>query len=147
MSSVWERFDNIAKPEDVEQAKASMEPVGEGVYKMRIEQLEAGESKNSGLPMLKARFRILGSNRVFFYNKLLQNLNYQFITDKNIAEVLALLEGMLGEEIEYTKLSDIEDAIPMIPIGSEHIIKVSYGEKDTEKSFPELEVLEEEEEF
>ena len=142
MENKWERFDNIVKPEVIMEAKAQFDPIEPGVYKMIVESMEAGESKTSGAPMLKGRFRLAESNRVLFYNQVLQVVGQDWLTERNIVEVVVLLEGMIGEEIEFEGLGQLGSIAENIPVGSEHYIEVSYGDKDHEKSFPELKVAE-----
>ena len=140
MSSVWERFDEIAKPEDVEEVKASFKPVDEGTYTMRLEQLEPSESR-SGLPMLKGRFRMAHNNRIVFYNQLLQNVNNPEFNKYNIGQAVAFLEGLIGDDIDYTGLSDLAEIVEKIPMGGEYKVKVTYGKKDFDRKFPQLEIL------
>ena len=102
MGNLWERFENIATTEEVESAKAEFTPMAEGRYKVRLEEIEAGESK-SGLPMLKGKFRVIESNRVIFYNQVLQNLSYPFITAKNIASATIFINGLTHEALEFTE--------------------------------------------
>ena len=146
MSNVWERFDNIAKPEDVEEVKSSFKPLEEGTYTMRLEQLEPSESK-SGLPMLKGRFRVTHNNRVVFYNQVLQNINNPEFSKYNIGQAVAFLEGLIGDDIEYTGLADLAGIVEKVPMGEEYNVKVTYGKKDFEQKFPQLEIIPMEEEF
>ena len=146
MSSVWERFDNIAKPEDVEEVKASFKPLDVGTYVMRLEQLEPSESR-SGLPMLKGRFRVTHNNRVVFYNQVLQNINNPEFSKYNIGQAVAFFVVFIGDDIDYTGLSNLADIVSKIPMGGEYNVKVTYGKKDYEQKFPQLEIIPEEDEF
>lgn len=142
MENKWERFDSIAKPEAIMEAKAQFDPIEPGIYKMIVEGFEAGESK-SGFPMLKGRFRLAENNRVLFYNQVLQVPNQDWLTERNIAAAIVLLEGMLEENIEFEGLAQLGELVNNIPTGSEHFIEVTYGVTDHKKSFPELKVVEE----
>lgn len=141
MENKWQRFDNIVKPEAIMEAKAEFDPVEPGTYKMIVESFEAGESK-SGMPMLKARFRLAENNRVLFYNQVLQVIGQDWLTERNIAEAIVLLEGMLEEDIEFEGLGQLGELVNSIPTGSEYYMEVSYDSNDHEQSFPKLEVVE-----
>lgn len=142
MSNVWERFDSIAKPEDVVEAKSSFKPIDAGVYEMKLESLEPAENRN-GLPMLKGRFRVVETNQLLFYNHNLQVAGYQQLTDQNIAEAILLVEGLKGEEIDFQGLASLANEVVGLEKGTLHTIQVTYGKKDVEKSFPQLEVIKE----
>lgn len=146
MENLWERFDDIAKPEDVMEAKIQFTPVEEGTYEAKLEELVPGESK-SGLPMLKGKFRLTESGRIVFYNQMLQNLNYPNMTAINIAEAVDFVGGILGEEIEFTGLGALSELISEIPIGSTHYVDVSYGPKDFEKKYTKLKIVDKPEEL
>ena len=141
MENLWSRFDSIAKPEEVMEAKSQFEPIGEGTYKVLLEEISPSESK-SGLPMLKGKFRIIDNNRIIFYNQMLQNLNYPNMTAVNVAEAVSFVSGLVQEEIDFTGLESFAQLITEIPIGTQHTVEVSYGKNDTEKSFPKLKVIE-----
>lgn len=142
MSNLWARFEGIAKPDEVMDAKAQFTPVEEGVYRARLEELAPAESKN-GLPMLKGRMRLVDSNKVVFYNQMLQNLNYPDMNARNIAEAVEFVSGILEEEIEFTGLGAFADLITQIPMGTEHVVEVSYGKNDFEKRFTQLKIVSE----
>ena len=145
-NSIWERFNEIegADTNAVDEARSQFEPIGEGDYKVRLESLVASESK-SGLPMVKGKFRIIEgerANSIIFYNQVIQNLNYPSITALNISKVMALVSGILGEPIEFTGSVDLEKLLNDIDEGIEFTLNVTYDAKDTEKSFPQLRVVE-----
>ena len=146
MENVWERFDSIAKPQDVMEAKTQFTPVQEGVYKVLLEEILPSQSKN-GLPMLKGKFRIIDRNRIVFYNQMLQNLKYPNMTAVNIAEAVAFVSGLVGEDVEFTGLGAFAELISQIPIGTEHWVEVYYGDRDYEKKFTKLKIVEEPEEL
>ena len=144
--SIWERFNEIegADVNSVEEARSQFDPIDEGDYKVRLESLMATESK-SGLPMVKGRFRIIEGKRensIIFYNQVIQNINYPNITALNISKVMSLVSGILGEPIEFTGLVDLEKLLNSIEEGLEFTVNVTYDAKDTEKSFPQLRVVE-----
>ena len=140
MGNLWERFENIATPEEVESAKAEFTPMAEGMYKVRLEEIEAGEIK-SGLPMLKGKFRVIESNRVIFYNQVLQNLSYPFITAKNIASATIFINGLTHEELEFTGIGALAERVAGITMGGEYDIQLTYEEKDVDKKFPKIEII------
>lgn len=144
MSNLWSRFDGIAKPEEVAEAKSQFTPVDAGVYRMRLEELAPSESQ-SGLPMLKGKFRIIETNRVVFYNQMLQNLNYPNMTAVNVAEAVTFYSGLIEEEYEFTGLEQFATDISALPIGTMHTIAVSYGDKDYERKFTKLKLVDESE--
>lgn len=139
MENVWKRFDGVAKPEEVMEAKSGFDPILPGVYEMAIEELKPSTSKN-GRPMLKGRFRLVEDNRVLFYNQVLQVIGHDWLTNRNIAEVQVLIEGILEEEFEYTGLADLADVIEDIPVGTVHKFQVEYDNNDEEHSFPILSI-------
>ena len=144
-NSVWERFNEIegADANAVEEARSQFEPFKEGDYKVRLEGLEASESK-SGLPMVKGKFRVIEGERengIIFYNQVIQNLNYPNITALNISKVMGLVSGILEEKIEFTGLVDLEQLLSEIEEGIEFTLSLTYDAKDTEKSFPQLRVV------
>lgn len=146
MSNLWERFDSIATPTEVNEAKAQFAPVEEGTYRVVLEEIQPAESKD-GLPMLKGKFKMVDGGRFLFYNQMLQNLNYPNMTAVNIADAVNFISRLLGEEVEFTGLADLADTVMSIPTGGEYSVKVTYGKKDLDKKFPKLEVLEETDAF
>lgn len=142
MENLWQRFDNIAKPDDVMEAKSRFEPIEPGTYNMMLETIEPTVAKTSGLPMLALKFRLIESNKVMFVNQMLQNLNYPDMTAVNIAQAVSLVSGLLGEEIEFEGMAKFAELIKGIPTPNEYLINVSYGAKDTEKNFPNVRVVE-----
>lgn len=143
MSNIWERFETIVNKEEVETAKAQFSPIEEGQYKAILEEIAPAENKD-GLPMIKGKLRLVGNNRVVFYNQMLQNLNYPNLTAVNIAEAVNFISGLLGEEVEFESLPALADLIYTIPIGNEYTVQVTYGKKDTEMKFPKLKIVESE---
>jgi len=146
MGSIWERFDTIVTPEEVVEAKVQFAPIPAGKYLMRLEEITPAESKD-GLPMLKGKFRIVATNRIVFYNQMLQNLNYPDMTKFNISEAVTFVEGLIKEEIDYVGLSQLEEIVKSIPLGEEYMIEVSYGKKDLEMKFPKLKIIPEAENY
>lgn len=145
--NLWERFDSIAQPDEVDEAKSQFTPVEPGNYKMILEEITPTVAKSSGLPMMAVKMRIVDNNRIVFYNQMLQNINYPNMTAINIAEAVAFVSGILEEEISFAELGGLKafsELISGIPIGTEHMIELSYGKKDVEKSFPKIKVIENE---
>lgn len=143
-NNIWERFDEIAPVEEVMEAKSQFEPIEVGTHRMRLESIEPSTSK-SGLPMLKAKFRLTENNRILFLNQMLQNLNYPKMTARNIADAISLVGQLIGEDLDYEELGGLAkfaELITQIPIGGEYLIDVSYGPKDLDKSFPKIRVVE-----
>ena len=137
--SIWERFESIADVEKINEVKHTFAPVKEGVYKTMLEVISPAESKN-GLPMIKGKFRMTDNNRILFYNQVLQNLNYPDLTQRNIAEAVNFIGGLLGEDYTFTSLVDMANTLESIPVGSEHYIRVTYGNRDLDRKFPVLAV-------
>lgn len=140
MSNVWDRFESIVKAEEVVEARSSFEPLDEGEYEVKLESIEAGESK-SGLPMMKVKLRTK-ENRVIFFNQMLQNINYPRMNALNVATANAFVNGLRGEDITFTTLTELADRIATTELDKEYIVKLSYGNKDTERSFPKITILE-----
>ena len=145
MGSIWERFDTIAKPEEVVEVKMRNEPLDEGIYKMVLEEIKATTSKTSKLPMLAIKFRITGSNKIFYYNQVLQSTFSESLTVKNVATAVKVVEGIIGEEIDFVGLNQLESIIESIPVGETYNVKISYEPKykDT-KQFPILDFIKDE---
>lgn len=146
MSSVWERFNNIASSEEVKEAmekKKEFAPLEAGEYECVLEEMTPALNK-TGLPMLKGKFRTK-ENRVIFYNQMLQNLNYPEMTAVNIADAIDFVGGLTGEELSIEELGGIsgfENYISeKVIFGSVYKVRVSYGKKDVEKQFPKLAII------
>lgn len=148
-ANVWERFESIATVDEVQVAKekSNYSPIEPGTYKAVLEELTPAESKD-GLPMLKGKFR-LENNRVLFYNQMLQNLNYPDMTAVNIADAVAFISRLTGEEIDFNGLGKLAELVTDIGsvgtevsvIGRNYNIKVSYGKKDVEQKFAKINVI------
>lgn len=140
---IWDNFNDIASidevKEGVNETKYSNEPLPVGNYIMTLQEMNPSESKN-GLPMIKGIFR-LDNNRPVFYNQMLQNLSNPQFTALNIAEAVNFLSGLIGEEIEYTGLSQLEEIVNGLEAGIVAEINVSYGKNDFEQKFPKLKVV------
>lgn len=142
MGNLWTRFDSIATSDEVEVAKAKFKPLDSGNYDVVLEGIEAGEAK-SGLPMLKVKFRTT-SNRLLFVNQMLQNLNNPEMTAINIANAVVLVSSLMNEDIVYTGMEKLAETIEQCAndyVGMQYKINVSYGDKDTDMSFPKVRVL------
>lgn len=144
MGNIWERFNSIANAEEVAVEKEktiSFDPLPSGEYKITIEELEPTESK-SGLPMLKCKMRT-DSNRVIFYNMMLQNLSDPKYTAMNIAIAVEFIGKILGQEVEYTNMSEFADTIGTVPTndGTQFRVNLSYGKNDFEMKFPKIRIL------
>lgn len=141
--SIWERFDNIVKPEEVNSAKTKIEPPDEGVYEMELEEIQCTESKTSNLPMLAIKFRIIPTNKIFYFNQVLISTYSDNLTVKNIATAVRVIEGLIREELDFKNLSQIEEIVPTIPLGERYKIKVTYEPKyKEEKKFPIIDFIE-----
>lgn len=140
MSSLWERFENIASAEEVNTAKAQFTPLPSGEYEVILESIEPSESKD-GLPMLKGKFRVIENNRVVFYNQMLQNLNYPNMTAVNIAEAVSFIGAIKGEELEFTGLGALAREVELLPTGTQHKIALSYGKNDHDMKFPKIKIV------
>lgn len=138
MSNLWERFENIANADEVAEAKSSYTPVEAGAYVATLEKFEATESQ-SGLPMLKAQFRLL-NNRVVFYNMVLQNVNNPEWTARNIAQAVTFVNKVTGEDVEFTSLGDLAQRVENTVLGKQYDITVTYGKNDVEMKFAKVSV-------
>lgn len=138
MSNLWERFEGIANADEVAEAKSSYTPVEAGAYVAILEKFEATESQ-SGLPMLKAQFRLL-NNRVVFYNMILQNVNNPEWTARNIAQAVTFVNKVTGEDVEFTSLGDLAQRVKNTVLGKQYDITVTYGKNDVEMKFAKVSV-------
>lgn len=139
--NLWTRFDDIAKPEEVESAKSSFTPIDAGRYVAVLEKIEAGESQQ-GTPMLKVQFRT-DTNKMIFYNQVLQNLSNPDITASNIAKASSFVDSLTGESVAFTGLGAFAERIGQIEVGKTYEVQVSYGKKDLECKFAIVRVLNE----
>jgi len=135
MGSVWERFDDIATAEEVEEAVSQFQNPKVGEYKVTLEAIEATENKD-GLPMVKIKFKDVESNKTMYYNQNLQNINYPDMTKVYIAEVVEMIGGLCREEVKFEGLIKLADKIKSIKMGGISKIKVSYAKKDVEENYP-----------
>jgi hypothetical protein len=143
-TNLWERFDGIVTATEVDEVVKSFAPLVAGEYEGKLEELVAGESK-SGLPMLKGKFR-LATNRVVFYNQVLQNANNPAFTAMNVAKAVNDVGFILGEEIEFTTLGEFAGLVmgmtgmdgKVLPEFADKVLKlkISYGKNDLEMKFP-----------
>jgi len=137
-NNMWERFNDIANTDEIAEARAQFVPIEAGTYEMKLESIKADENKD-GLPMIKGRF-ITDTNKIVFYNQMLQNINYPEMTPRNIASAIEFIGGLIGEEITFTTLGEFGDIVNGVKLGGMHTIKVTFGKKDTECKFPILTV-------
>lgn len=140
MSSVWDRFDKIATPDEVETAKNSFVNPDAGEYSALLELLEAGESKDH-LPTMKSRFRLVEGNKIVFYNIQLQNISKPEMTAINIANAVAFVSKIVGEDVAFTGLGAFAELIAGIQVGGMYRIKISYSTKDVDKKFPKVTII------
>lgn len=140
MSNVWERFENIVNKDEVAEAKAQFEPIDAGEYKVTLDAIAPSESK-AGLPMLKGKFKIAGTNRFIFYNQMLQNVNNPKMTAVNVNEASKFVNALTGEELEFETLGVLARRVEAITLGGEYTISVSYGDKDEDRKFPKLKIV------
>lgn len=140
--SVWEKFEDIASAEEVVEQVLINKPVPVGDYNVLLKKLAPSESRG-GLPMIKGEFQMVDGGRKIFYNQLLMNTSIPELTAKNIAQAVEFLSGLVGEEIEFTSMADLESLIYEIELDAEYVVNVSFNEKrDSEHKFPILTVVE-----
>lgn len=135
----WDRFDTIATPEEVNEAKNKYSPLEAGRYVAKLEEINPAESQN-GLPMLKGKFRTL-ENRVVFYNQNLQNLSNPQLTAVNIAEAVEFISKALDEEVVFEGLAKFEDTVKSVTLGGLYQISVTYGKKDEAMKYPKVKII------
>ena len=134
MGSVWERFDDIATAEEVEEAVSQFQNPKVGEYKVTLEAIEATENKD-GLPMVKIKFKDVESNKTIYYNQNLQNINYPNMSKVYIGEVLEMVGGLCREEIKFQGLIKLADKINSMKMGGISKIKLFYDKKDIEEKY------------
>jgi len=141
-NDVWDRFETIAKPEEVETAKKQYEPLEIGDYESVLEAMEATTNKN-GLPVIKGKFRTIEGNRTIFYNQNLQNVSTPAMTPVNIADAVNFISGLLGDEVVFTGMGAFAREVESLSskIGEIFTINISYGSKDVDHKFPKLKVV------
>jgi len=137
---IWDRFDDIASADEVEEAKSKFTPPEAGEYEVTLEALEPSES-SKGSPMLKGQFKSTEDGKMFYYNQVLQNINNPDMTAVNISEAVNFVSALIGEEIVFSGLTDLSKKIASLELGKTYRIKISYGNKDTECRFPKFKCL------
>lgn len=140
--SIWENFDDIVSVDELEEAKAQFEPVEAGQYNAILEEMKADVTQ-TGQPKLAGRFRLVDNGKIVFYNQVLYNANYPQMNAVNVANALHMISALKGEDIEYTKLSDIATEAESLIMGVEYTIEVSYATKDIEKKYARIKIIEE----
>ena len=141
MSNVWDRFEGIANTDEVETAKARFTPIDAGDYMVVLEKLEPTESQK-GLPMLKGSFKTVEGGKTIFYNQMLQNLTKPEMTASNIADAVNFFSGIIGADYKFTGLSKFANDVSNIPMGGDYKINISYGQKDLDRKFARIKILE-----
>lgn len=126
MANVWERFNNIAKAEEVIEAQGRFDKIAEGEYDVTLIKIEPSFSKK-GSPMVKGRFQT-DDGKFIFYNQMLESVNPEF-TPVNIAEANAFINDLTGEDITFTSIGDFADRIEKIQPGIKTKVKVEYTGK------------------
>ena len=136
--SIWERFNNIASSDEVNNAKNEFTPLAEGKYVVTLEEVKPAETQ-SGFPKIEFKFRTL-ENRIIFFNQLLQTTNPD-MTAKNIANAVVILGKLANEEIHFTNMSDLESKIYGIPLNvNQYDIELSYRYSG-DKAYPQVKVI------
>lgn len=145
MTNVWERFENVAKAEDVLEKVNQRKPLLEGDYEVTLESITPSETKN-GDPMIKGVFvtRETGNykgGRKIYYNQTLIVPAYPKLTDQNIADAVIFLSDLTGTDFKFEGMTKFASAISDIEVGTEHTIRVSYDDRDKDQNFPKLSVV------
>jgi hypothetical protein len=138
--SVWERFDNVAKAEDVLEAVNQRKPLLEGDYEVKLVSVKMAETRN-GDPMVKGVFKDKTTGRDIYYNQNLIVPAYPNLTDQNIADAVIFLSDIVGEEVPFKKMSQFAEEISKIEVGTEHTIRVTYADKDKDMKYPKFSVV------
>lgn len=139
MTNVWERFENVAKAEDVLEKVNQRKPLLEGDYDVTLESITPSETKN-GDPMIKGVF-VNKEGRKIYYNQTLIVPAYPKLTDQNIADAVIFLSDLTGTDFKFEGMTKFASAISDIEVGTEHTIRVSYDDKDKDQKFPKLSVV------
>lgn len=140
--NVWERFDSIVDASEVVEAKAKFTPIEAGDYVATLEKLEPSVSQN-GNPMLKGQFRT-DSNKVVFYNQMLQNVNNPEMTAINVAEAVTFLSGITCKDLDFSTigtLGKLAELASNVELYGRYNIRITYGTKDLEMKFPKIKVV------
>ena len=128
--SLWARFDGIANADEVMEAKSKFENPKAGTYiGCTLMSLAPAENKD-GLPVLKGTFKTAEGKTMYYYQNL-QNVNYPDMTAVNVADAVAMVSTLKGEEIEFTGLESLATEIEALPM--EEIVcdvKVFYGKNE-----------------
>jgi len=142
MSNVWNRFAGIATATEVNAEKEKFTPLPIGKFKAELISMIPAENKD-GLPMVKGSFR-LDTGRMAYVNQNLQNINYPNMTAVNTAKVVAMIESIKGESIDFTNVEDLADTILGLEMGGNFTLDISYGAKDTECKYPNIVIISDE---
>lgn len=139
--NIWERFEGIANTTEVESAKVSFTPIAEGDYISTLERIEAGVHPTTGVPVMNVRFRT-DSNRVVFLNSQLQDINDPTKTPQRIAIAVSILDKLSGETVAFSSMSALVTRIENIKTGVLYNIRISYKDKDIDRKYPVVKILE-----
>lgn len=131
------------------------EPLPEGVYRVKVEKIELGEtgpnSKNPGMPMAKIQFRIVGkehNNQCLFYNQVLFGYDKEgkltAFGVKKLDDFLMSLEPTFDVSFSACKSKDpIGEYADLLLDVAEDIEKLEYDiELKYKGEFPEYKVIE-----
>lgn len=140
MDNIWDRFETIATPTEVETAQNDFAPIDAGDYDCTLTEIKPSETKQ-GLPMIKGKFKCIDGSKTLCYNQVLQNINNPDYTKNNIASAVTFISKLLGEKITFTGMSAFAEQVSEVPTGTKYTINVSYGDKDFDMKFPRLKVV------
>ena len=141
MANVWERFNSVAKAEDVLESINKRKPLPVGDYEVTLKTIAPAETQK-GDPMIKGTFVQKDTGREIYYNQTLIVPAYPQLTDQNIADAVIFLSALVGEEVGFTTMGKFAETIQGIETGTDHVVRVSYANKDTEQKYPKLQVIE-----
>lgn len=137
--SIWEKFENIVSPEEMEQfSKKKFEKPKAGEHDVELLAVEATESSN-GLPLVKFTFKDIKNRQFINCTMFLTNQFYPERNAQEMGRVLAVLYK-LGNSIEYVNMTQLERDINSTEVGGTYKINLTYRNETTK--YPNFEILE-----
>ena len=138
--SIWENFDSMADATKVQEEENKRNPFPEGETKLVLNEILVKEDPD-GLPTIKTIFGSIEYSRRLFNTKFILSLMYPQYNDKNSAEANLFVNGLRGENVEFTKLSEMLDRAEKTEIGKTYNCRVFYKDNDVAKKYPQIEIL------
>lgn len=140
MENVWDRFETIVTPDEIKDAaENTFEKLEEGDHVVTLLAAEPAETQG-GAPIVKFKFKVDKTKRLFSHSMFLTNMNYPERTANEIVKVINFLRDLTGKEYSFTSMSELARYILNIEVGNSYEINAHYRTPETK--YPEIRILE-----